>query len=180
MAMRVCSAPCFLSLTRTSRWYSWPCYPPFVHDSSGPLRHHVLLNITWACAVNTRRGLTLFSLARDIDRSNQMRLLPFHSTSRDNRRQLRLARNLYPVKTQHPTGRSHHQHYHLHSCHDHQRPCCHLRDLRTRPRGASRLLHLLSPHLLTSLRARRGLGNDHACQARSIHIPTLLITHNLV
>ncbi len=119
-------------------------------------------------------------MVRDIDRSNQMRLLPFHSTSRDNQRHLRLARNLYPVKTRHPTGRSCHQHYHLHSCRDHQRPCCHLRDLRTRPRGASRLLHLLSPHLLISLRARRGLGNNHACQARSIHIPTLLITHNLV
>jgi hypothetical protein len=106
-----------------------------------------------------------------------MRLLPFHSTSRGNRRLLRLARNLYLVKTRRPTGRSRHHHYHLHSFRDHQRPRYQPKHLRARPRGASRLHHLLSPRLLISPRARR-LGNGHACQAPSIHIPTLLISIN--
>lgn len=106
-----------------------------------------------------------------------MRLLPFHSTSRDNRRQVWLARNLHLVKTRHPTGRSRHRHYHLRSFRDHQRPRYHPKYLRAHPRGASRLPHLLSPHLLTSPRARR-LGNGHAYQAPSIHIPTQLISHN--
>ena len=106
-----------------------------------------------------------------------MRLLPFHSSSRDNRRQLRLARNLHLVKTRRPTGRSRHHHYHLHSFRGHQRPRCHPKYLRARPRGASRLRHLRSPHLLISPRVQR-LGNDHASQAPSIHIPMQLISHN--
>jgi hypothetical protein len=106
-----------------------------------------------------------------------MRLLPFHSTSRGNRRQLRLAWNLYLVKTRRPTGRSRPHHYHLHSFRDHQHSRYHPKHLRARPRGASRLHHLLSPHLLISPRARH-LGNGHACQAPSIHIPTLLISLN--
>jgi hypothetical protein len=106
-----------------------------------------------------------------------MHLLPFHSTSRDNRRQLRLARNLHLVKTRRPTGRSRHHHYHLHSFRVHQRPRYHPKHLRARPRGASRLRHLRSPHLLISPRVQR-LVNGHACQAPSIHIPTQLISHN--
>ena len=106
-----------------------------------------------------------------------MRLLPFYSTSRDNRRQLQLARNLHIVVTRRPTGRSRHHPYHIHSFRGHQRPRYHPKYLRTLPRGASRLRRRLSPHLLIS-RARPGLGNGHACQAPSIHTPTLLITHN--
>ena len=82
------------------------------------------------------------------------------------------------MKSRHPTGRSRHYHYHLHNFRDHQRPRYHPKYPRARPHGASRLRHLLSPHLLMSPRARRGLGNGHACQAPSIHIPTPLISHN--
>ena len=124
-----------------------------------------------------RGGLTLFFLACDTDRSNCMRLLPFHSSSRDNRRQLPLARNLHLVKTRRPTGRSRHHHYHLQSFRDHQRPRYHPKYLKALLRGASRLRRLLSPRLLISPRARR-LDNGHACQAPSIHIPTQLIRHN--
>jgi hypothetical protein len=106
-----------------------------------------------------------------------MRFLPFHSTSRDNRHQSLPARSLHPVETRRPTGKSRHRRYHLHSCRDCRRPRCHPRYLRTRPRGASRVLHLLSPHHPTS-RARRGLGSGQACQARSTHIPTPRITHS--
>ena len=105
-------------------------------------------------------------------------LFHFHSSSRDKRRQAQLARSLQLVKTRRPTGRYGHWHYHLYSYRDHQRPCCHFRHLRPRPRGASHLHHLRSHHLLTSLPARRGLGNGHACQARSTHILTPLIIHN--
>lgn len=103
---------------------------------------------------------------------------PFHSLFRNNRRQSLLTRSLYLAKTRRLTGTSRHRHYHLYRFRDHQRPRCHRRHLRTRPRGASRLLHLLSPHLLTPLRARHGLGSSHTCQARYTHIPTPQITHN--
>jgi hypothetical protein len=106
-----------------------------------------------------------------------MRSLPFHSTSRDSQHQSLPARSLHLVETRRPTGKSRHRHYHLHRCRDHQRSRCRRRYLKTRPRGASRLLHPLSPRPLTS-RARRGLDSDHAGRARSTRIPTPQITHS--
>ena len=75
-----------------------------------------------------------------------MCLPPFHSSSRDTRCQLRLARDLQLVKTQRPTGRSCHHHHHLHNFRDHQRPRYPLKYLRAHLREASRLL----PSSLTS------------------------------
>ena len=75
-----------------------------------------------------------------------MRLLLFHSTSRDDQ----LTRNLQLVETRPPTGRFLRHHNHLHNFRDHQcqRTRYHPKYLRTRLRGAFRLPHL--PHLTFS------------------------------
>ena len=106
-------------------------------------------------------------------------LLPFHSSSRDNRRQLLLAKSLQRVEIRRLTERSGHRpHCRLHSFRDYRRPRCPIRHPRARPPGPSPLLLLRSPRLLISLHDRLGLGNGHACQARSTHLPTPLISHN--